>query len=163
MTRPAVLVRGARPDDLPALLLMWDELREMGSRLERVIPPSGAAGVLERLESVSRDPDSCAVVAVVDDEVAGMAVLTATAYAPLFEQRAVHAHYLHVRDGFRRRGVGSPVPRHRAVPTTSWRAGGRCGGYEPPWPASPTDLSRSRQVIRAVHTSRPWSSLICTW
>ena len=109
MTRPAVLVRGARPDDLPALLLMWDELREMGSRLERVIPPSGAAGVLERLESVSRDPDSCAVVAVVDDEVVGMAVLTATAYAPLFEQRAVHAHYLHVRDGFRRRGVGKAL------------------------------------------------------
>ena len=109
MTRPAVLVRGARPDDLPALLLMWDELREMGSRLERVIPPSDAAGVLERLESVSRDPDSCAVVAVVDDEVAGMAVLTATAYAPLFEQRAVHAHYLHVRDGFRRRGVGKAL------------------------------------------------------
>ena len=109
MTRPAVLVRDARPDDLPALLLMWDELRDMGSRLERVIPPSGAAGVLERLESVSRDPDSCAVVAVVDDEVAGMAVLTATAYAPLFEQRAVHAHYLHVRDGFRRRGVGKAL------------------------------------------------------
>ena len=109
MTRPAVLVRGARPDDLPALLLMWDELREMGSRLERVIPPSDAAGVLERLESVSRDPDSCAVVAVVDDEVAGMAVLTATAYAPLFEQRAVHAHYLHVRNGFRRRGVGKAL------------------------------------------------------
>jgi len=109
VSRPAVLVRGARPDDLPALLLMWDELREMGSRLERVIPPSDAAGVLERLESVSRDPDSCAVVAVVDDEVAGMAVLTATAYAPLFEQRAVHAHYLHVRDGFRRRGVGKAL------------------------------------------------------
>ena len=109
MTRPAVLVRGARPDDLSALLLMWDELREMGSRLERVIPPSDATGVLERLESVSRDPDSCAVVAVIDDEVAGMAVLTATAYAPLFEQRAVHAHYLHVRDGFRRRGVGKAL------------------------------------------------------
>jgi len=104
-----VLVRGARPDDLSALLLMWDELREMGSRLERVIPPSDAAGVLERLESVARDPDSCALVAVVDDEVAGMAVLTAAAYAPLFEQRAVHAHYLHVRAGFRRRGVGKAL------------------------------------------------------
>ncbi len=109
MTRPAVLVRGARPDDLPALILMWDELREMGSRFERVIPVSDEAGVLGRLESVSRDPNSCALVAVVDDEVAGMAVLTATAYAPLFEQRAVHAHYLHVRDGFRRRGVGKAL------------------------------------------------------
>ena len=109
MTRPAVVVRGACPDDLPALMVMWDELREMGSRFERVIPISDEAGVLGRLEAVSRDPDSCALVAVVDDEVAGMAVLTATAYAPLFEQRAVHAHYLHVRDGFRRRGVGKAL------------------------------------------------------
>lgn len=110
MTRPAVLVRDARPDDLPALMLMWDELREMGSRFERVIPQPCEAGVLERLEAVARDPDSCVVVAVVDDdEVAGMAVLTAASYAPFFDQRAVHAHYLHVRDGFRRRGVGKAL------------------------------------------------------
>lgn len=109
MTRPAVVVRDARPDDLAQLMIMWDELRTMGSRLDRVIPASGEAGVLERLESVSRDPSSCALVAVVGEEVAGMVVLTATAYAPLFEQRAVHAHYLHVRDGFRRRGVGKAL------------------------------------------------------
>ena len=109
MTRPSVVVRDARPDDLPELMIMWDELREMGSRLERVVPVSDEAGVLGRLESVSCDPDSRALVAVVDNEVAGMTVLTATAYAPLFEQRAVHAHYLHVRDGFRRRGVGKAL------------------------------------------------------
>jgi ribosomal protein S18 acetylase RimI-like enzyme len=45
----------------------------------------------------------------VDDEVAGMALFTVTAYAPLFDQRAVHAHYLHVRDGFRRMGVGKAL------------------------------------------------------
>jgi len=90
-------------------MIMWEELRRMGSRLDRVIPASGEAGVLERLESVSRDPGSCALVAVVGEEVVGMVVLTATAYAPLFEQRAVHAHYLHVRDGFRRRGVGKAL------------------------------------------------------
>ena len=38
-----------------------------------------------------------------------MMLLTAAAYAPLFEQRAVHAHYLHVKDGFRRRGVGKAL------------------------------------------------------
>ena len=109
MTRPSVSVRDARPDDLPELMIMWGELREMGSRLERVIPASGEAGVLDRIEAVSRDPDSCALVALVDDVVAGMVVLTATSYAPLFDQRAVHAHYLHVRDGFRRRGVGKAL------------------------------------------------------
>lgn len=38
-----------------------------------------------------------------------MTLLTATAYAPLFDQRAVHAHYLHVRSGFRGRGVGKAL------------------------------------------------------
>ena len=62
-----------------------------------------------RLAAVAADPESCALVAVVDGEVAGMVLLTATDYAPLFEQRAVHAHYLHVKDGFRRRGVGKAL------------------------------------------------------
>lgn len=109
MTRPSVVVRDARADDLPELMIMWDELRELGSRLDRVTPSSARTGVLERLESVARDPDSCALVALVGDVVVGMVVLTATEYAPLFEQRAVHAHYLHVRDGFRRRGVGKAL------------------------------------------------------
>ena len=109
MTRPAVAVREACPADLPALMVMWDEMREMGGRIDRAMPPSAEAGVLERLEAVTQDPSSCALVAVVDDEAVGMTVLTATSYAPLFDQRAVHAHYLHVRDGFRRRGVGKAL------------------------------------------------------
>lgn len=109
MTRPSVAVRDAREEDLPALMAMWDELRELGSRVERVIPASAEAGVLERLAAVTEDPNSRALVATVDGEVGGMAVLTVTAYAPLFDQRAVHAHYLHVRDGFRRKGVGKAL------------------------------------------------------
>jgi ribosomal protein S18 acetylase RimI-like enzyme len=88
---------------------MWDEMREMGSRIERVIPPSAEKGVLERLEAVTQDPRSRVIVATIDDEVAGMALFTVTSYAPLFDQRAVHAHYLHVRDGFRRMGVGKAL------------------------------------------------------
>lgn len=106
MPRPTLAVRDAGPDDLPALMTMWDELRETGSRIERVIPSSDENGMLERLEQVRRDPSSRALVATVDGEVAGMTVLTASSYAPLFDQRAVHAHYLHVRESFRRRGVG---------------------------------------------------------
>jgi GNAT superfamily N-acetyltransferase len=88
---------------------MWDELREMGSRVERVIPPSAEDGVLERLQAVTEDPNSRALVATVDGEVAGMAVLTVAPYAPLFDQRAVHAHYLHVLDGYRRMGIGKAL------------------------------------------------------
>jgi len=109
LTRPSVVVREAGSEDLPALLAMWDELRRMGTRLERVMPAADEGAVLERLEAVDKDPASRAVVAVVDGEVAGMAVLSVTSYAPLFDQRAVHAHYLHVRDGFRRMGVGKAL------------------------------------------------------
>ena len=110
MSRPAVVVREATTDDTPALLAMWSELRDMGGRIERLMPGPEAEGLRERLEWVATEPSSRALVAVVDDdEVAGMTLLTESPYAPLFEQRAVHAHYLHVRDGFRRRGVGKAL------------------------------------------------------
>lgn len=110
MSRPAVVVREATADDTPALLSMWSELRDMGGRIERLMPGPDAEGLRERLAWVATDPSSRALVAVVDDdEVAGMTLLTESPYAPLFEQRAVHAHYLHVRDGYRRRGVGKAL------------------------------------------------------
>lgn len=109
MTRPLVTVRDASTDDGPALLQMWAELREMGGRIERLIPDPDPEGIRERLAVIAADPSSRALVAVVDTEVAGMVLLTSTAYAPLLEPLAVHAHYLHVKDGFRRRGVGKAL------------------------------------------------------
>jgi GNAT superfamily N-acetyltransferase len=104
------VVREATVDDTPALLAMWSELRDMGGRIERLMPGPDAEGLRERLAWVATDPSSRVLVAIVDDdEVAGMTLLTESPYAPLFEQRAVHAHYLHVRDGFRRRGVGKAL------------------------------------------------------
>jgi GNAT superfamily N-acetyltransferase len=105
VTRPSVTVRDACPDDLPTLLMMWGELRDHAGRLERGMPQATEDGVLDRLKTIADDPDSKALVAVVDGEVAGLACLTCSAYAPLFDQSAVHVHYLHVREGFRRRGV----------------------------------------------------------
>jgi GNAT superfamily N-acetyltransferase len=105
VTRPSVIVRDAAPDDLPALLAMWRELRELGGRFERSMPQVSEDGVLDRLRAIGDDPAWRALVAIHDGEVAGMAVLTSSAYAPLFDQNAVHVHYLHVRDGCRRRGV----------------------------------------------------------
>ncbi len=109
MSRPAVVVRDATDDDIPALLAMWAELRDLGGRVDRLMPSPDDDALRARLASVGDDPSSRAVVAVVDGVVAGMALLTEAPYAPLFEQRAVHAHYLHVRDGFRRRGVGKAL------------------------------------------------------
>ena len=109
MARPTIVVRDACPDDLPAVLEMWRELREIGGRLERATPPASADGALDRLLAITVDPDSRALIATIGDEVAGMAVLTSEQYAPLFDQIAVHVHYLHVREGSRRRGVGKSL------------------------------------------------------
>lgn len=106
MTRSSITVRDARAEDVPALLVMWGELRELGRGIERITPTPDADAILQRLELVDSDPQSRALVAVLDDEVVGVVLLTATAYAPLFDQRAVHANYLHVREGYRKRGVG---------------------------------------------------------
>lgn len=106
MTRPHVVVRDAVPDDLPDLLAIWDELRDLGGRVERSVPCASEDGVLDRLRAVDDDPGSRALVATIEGAVAGLAVLTTSSYAPLFDQPAVHVHYLHVRDGSRRRGVG---------------------------------------------------------
>jgi GNAT superfamily N-acetyltransferase len=107
--RPTIVVRDACPDDLPAVLEMWAELRDIGGRLERATPPATPDGALDRLQAITLDPDSRALIAVSGDQVAGMAVLTCAQYAPLFDLVAVHVHYLHVRDGNRRRGVGKAL------------------------------------------------------
>lgn len=109
MSRPGVAVRDACPDDLAAMVAMWGELRDIAGRLERATPPVSHDGAMDRLLSITGDPDSRALVATVGDEVVGMAVLTCAQYAPLFDQNAVHVHYLHVRDGHRRRGVGKAL------------------------------------------------------
>jgi GNAT superfamily N-acetyltransferase len=109
VTRPSVAVREACPDDLPAILEMWRELRDIGGRLERATPPATPDGAIDRLHAITSDPQSRALVATLGDRVVGMAVLTCTPYAPLFDQAAVHVHYLHVRDGERRRGVGKAL------------------------------------------------------
>ena len=109
MGRPIIVVRDACPDDLPVVLEMWDELREIGGRLERVTPPATIDGALDRLLAIKRNPDERALIATIGDTVAGMAVLTCAQFAPLFDQNAVHVHYLHVRDGSRRRGVGKAL------------------------------------------------------
>jgi GNAT superfamily N-acetyltransferase len=109
VARPSIVVRDACPDDLPDVLEMWAELREIGGRLERATPPATEDGALDRLLAITMDADSRALIATIGDQIAGMAVLTCAQYAPLFDQVAVHVHYLHVRERSRRRGVGKAL------------------------------------------------------
>ena len=106
MARPYVSVREATPDDLPDLLQMWKELRQVGSRMDRAAPPATEEGILARLAEAQSNPDVRVVVATIGDEVVGMAVFTHQPFAALFDARAAHVHYLHVRAPHRRKGVG---------------------------------------------------------
>jgi GNAT superfamily N-acetyltransferase len=101
-----VVVRDATPDDLPDLIAMWGEHRDLVVRADRALPSPTAEAVLDGLQRAAEDPDVRIVLAECDGAIAGVAVLTYQPLAALFTNEASHLHYLHVRPDFRRRGVG---------------------------------------------------------
>lgn len=104
MTRcPAV--RPATDADLPALLDLWGELRELGGRARATLSPVPAT-VAARVAAALADPDRRVVLASVDGEPAGMAVLASVAVGPFSDARAVQVDYLVVAARHRHRGVG---------------------------------------------------------
>lgn len=106
MARAHVTVRDAVPDDVVDLVTLWTELREAAGHIDRTLPQASEAGVLARLQRVRDTVGHRVLVAVIDDAVVGMAVLTYGDVLPLVDSTAVHVHYLHVRSGSRRNGVG---------------------------------------------------------
>jgi GNAT superfamily N-acetyltransferase len=106
VARPSVAVRSAGPEDIAHLAAMWQELRDSSGRLDRVLPPTPEREVLDRLHRALDNPDVRLLVATIDEEPVGMAMLTHQPFASLFDAHAVHLHALHVRSGHRRRGVG---------------------------------------------------------
>jgi GNAT superfamily N-acetyltransferase len=106
VARAAVAVRDAAAQDVPDLLVMWRELRELGNRNDRSTPQPSAEALHAWLEEAGHNADLRFLVAVVDEELVGMAVLSHQPFATLFDCPAVSVHALHVRSGHRRRGVG---------------------------------------------------------
>jgi ribosomal protein S18 acetylase RimI-like enzyme len=106
VARSLVVVREATPDDLPDLLLLWQQQRDLLGRADRVFPEPSVEAALALVRRAAGDPHTRLVVATLGDAVVGLAVLTHEPFAALFDVRSVHLHYLHVHDGYRRRGVG---------------------------------------------------------
>lgn len=110
MTRSAVRVRQAVTGDLPALIGLWAQLRELshegGQRAGRAPTPAAVAGVEERLGECMRSAECRMIVAEMDDAVVGMAVLSASRIGQLLETSAAQLSHLVVADGYRKRGVG---------------------------------------------------------
>ena len=108
MTRSAVTVRQAVPDDVPALVALWRELRDEGLRRRGAAAETDelAAG---RLELALAEPDSRLIVAVFDDEVVGMAQLLRTRPTLLSDGPSVELSAMHVAHAHRRRGAGKAL------------------------------------------------------
>lgn len=106
VSRSQVLTRVATADDIPVLLDLWDELRQVGGRGERANNPVSAVEVRDRLTQVIDNPAYRIVIATLDDVPAGMVVLQATRPDPFTDTRVVNVAHLVVGQGTRHKGVG---------------------------------------------------------
>lgn len=106
MAGSAVGVRTATLADVPALVQLWQELREEGPRRRSAESPEAAAG---RIALVVESDLARVLVAEYGGEVVGMAQVTRTPPSLLAESTSVTLSAMHVAGGHRRRGVGKAL------------------------------------------------------
>jgi GNAT superfamily N-acetyltransferase len=114
VSRHAVQVRDARPDDATALVEVWSAPVARTSEREPTRPPEEEAEA--SVARIAADPDQRLLVGCLEDQVAGAVQLTRAPLSPLHGDQAVYVLHLQVRDGFRRHGVG----RALMEATISW-------------------------------------------
>ena len=106
MVRGHVVVRAPTSDDLPAVLTMWEALRQTSGRGGPMAPAASERRLKDRLVELQTDPHYRVVVAEVDAVVVGMACFESRAMGPFVETPVVQIDYLYVQADFHRRGVG---------------------------------------------------------
>ena len=109
MRRPRIVVRDARPADVPALVELWVEARRAAGLAARAMGSASESAVRARVDRAALDPDVRLVVAVLDDAVIGLACLSREPIAPFEDATCVRVAYLHVAEAARRRGAGSAL------------------------------------------------------
>ncbi len=118
--RASVTVRDCVPEDLPAVLALYDELCAAGPRA--AVPAHAEAGstraaVAARYVRAIDSPDErLAVVVTTHGEVVGMALMTRATSSGLVETLAVHMNHVSVAARHRRRGAG----RALVAAATAW-------------------------------------------
>jgi GNAT superfamily N-acetyltransferase len=101
-----VITRAATSEDLPTLLALWDELRQIGGRAERAVNPIVATDARDRFAEVLLDPACRVEIACVDGAPAGMAVMKIARPDPLSDAQLVHVAHLVVARNRQQHGVG---------------------------------------------------------
>lgn len=104
-----VRTREASDADVAAIVDLWDELRVQGGRVGPFGPPASAVTIRERLRTLHADPSHRVIVADVEEEVVGLAVLSRLPVTPISDVESVQISFMHVRDDRRRRGVGRAI------------------------------------------------------
>jgi GNAT superfamily N-acetyltransferase len=100
-----VVVRPPTPEDLSALLSMWEELRASSGRNGPLAPAPSEQRLRSRLAATADEPGFQGVVAELDGIVVGMATFQVRTMGPFVDAPVVQIDYLHVRSGFQRKGV----------------------------------------------------------
>jgi GNAT superfamily N-acetyltransferase len=106
MVRSQVLTRMATTDDIPALMDLWDELRQVGGRGERAANPVSTKDVRDRLSAILANPSYRIVIAHLGDAPAGMAVLQTTRPDPFADSKVLNVAHLVVSRTAQHKGVG---------------------------------------------------------
>ena len=106
MPRTPVVTRAAVIEDVPVLLGLWQELRQVGARAERAVNPVATPDIAARLAEAVERPDCRLVIAFADDQPAGMAVFHAVRPDPLSDSTVLQMTHVVVAKSHRRRGVG---------------------------------------------------------
>lgn len=106
MPRSPVVTRTAVIEDVPVLLALWHELREVGARAERAVNPVATPDVADRLNQAIVSDDCRVVIAFADDQPAGMAMFHAVRPDPLSDSTVLEMIHVVVAKQHRRRGVG---------------------------------------------------------
>ena len=106
MSRSQVHTRMATADDIPALMDLWDELRQVGGRGERAANPVSTMDVRERLSAVLANPSYRIVIACLEDAPVGMAVLQTTRPDPFADSKVLNVAHLVVARSAQHKGIG---------------------------------------------------------
>jgi len=104
--RSPVSTRLATLDDIPVLVALWHELRQLGGRAERAMNPVATPDIAGRLREAIASESCHVVLASADGESAGMAIYRPIRPDPLSDSRVLQMTHVIVSPGKRRRGVG---------------------------------------------------------
>ena len=100
MSRCALVIRDARPEDATDLLMLWGQDR----RTAEVPAARPLEEATRALAQMAADADERLLVGLVDDRLVASLHLQRAPLSPLHTEAAVHTSYLHVHPDHRRRG-----------------------------------------------------------